>query len=156
MSHPDQPIACLGPGWSELLTCRPRSGTARTCPSDGRSPPWARASPSTRQSGQTRAPCPLVLQHACSPHARRFWAAPAKFQLKNTAGQLRHRTRIAYPVTGSAMTTAVDETVYTTAADSGSTFKYDATACSTATTGRPAALERVEKVLTTQIVVLGS
>jgi hypothetical protein len=56
---------------------------------------------------------------------------PAKFQLKNTAGQaVQSGTAPVWltPVKGSAMTAAVDETVYTTSADSGSTYKYDTTA----------------------------
>lgn len=56
---------------------------------------------------------------------------PAKFQLKNSAGTLVKGVAAASwatPVKGSAMTAPVDETVYPVSADSGSAFKYDATA----------------------------
>ncbi|TQM64565.1 hypothetical protein FBY41_0934 [Humibacillus xanthopallidus] len=56
---------------------------------------------------------------------------PAKFQLKNAAGTVVPYAGTASwltPVKGSAMTAPVDETVYTASADSGSNYKYDATA----------------------------
>jgi hypothetical protein len=56
---------------------------------------------------------------------------PVKFQLKNAAGTAVQAVAAPVwltPVKGSAMTAPVDETVYTTSADSGSTYKYDTTA----------------------------
>jgi hypothetical protein len=55
---------------------------------------------------------------------------PAKFQLKKADGTVVQGGTASWlaPVKGSAMTAQVDETVYTASADSGSTYKYDATA----------------------------
>jgi hypothetical protein len=55
---------------------------------------------------------------------------PAKFQLKKADGTVVQGGTASWlvPVKGSAMSTPVDETVYTATADSGSTYKYDATA----------------------------
>jgi hypothetical protein len=56
---------------------------------------------------------------------------PAKFQLKNAAGTVVQAATAPSgltPVKGSAMSAPVDESVYTASADSGSTYRYDATA----------------------------
>ena len=56
---------------------------------------------------------------------------PAKFQLKNangTAVQSVTAPRWLTPVKGSAMSAPVDETLYSASPDSGSTYRYDATA----------------------------
>ena len=56
---------------------------------------------------------------------------PVKFQLRNASGGLvQTATAPAWttPVKGSSMTAPVDESVYTVASDSGSTFRYDAAA----------------------------
>ncbi|RNE66733.1 OmpL47-type beta-barrel domain-containing protein [Cryobacterium tepidiphilum] len=56
---------------------------------------------------------------------------PVKFQLKNASGsvvQAASAPAWVTPVKGAAMSAPVDESVYPTAADSGSTYKYDATA----------------------------
>lgn len=56
---------------------------------------------------------------------------PVKFQLKNAAGtpvQSASAPVWLTPVKGGAMSLPVDETVQTVTADSGSTFRYDATA----------------------------
>lgn len=56
---------------------------------------------------------------------------PAKFQLKNSAGTVVASSAAPIwltPVKGSAMTAAVDESVYALSADSGSDYRYDATA----------------------------
>ena len=56
---------------------------------------------------------------------------PAKFQLKNASGtaiQSVTAPRWLTPVKGSAMSAPVDETVYSTSPDSGSTYRYDPTA----------------------------
>ncbi|MEO5829215.1 MAG: PxKF domain-containing protein, partial [Rhodanobacter sp.] len=56
---------------------------------------------------------------------------PAKLQLKNASGtavQAASAPIWLTPVKGSAMTAPVDETVYASAPDSGSEYKFDATA----------------------------
>jgi hypothetical protein len=56
---------------------------------------------------------------------------PVKFQLKNASGQVVQSATAPVwltPVKGVAMSVPVDETVYTASADSGSTYRYDATA----------------------------
>ena len=55
---------------------------------------------------------------------------PAKFQLKKADGTVIQGGSATWltPVKGSATTAPVDETAYTASADSGSTYKYDATA----------------------------
>jgi hypothetical protein len=56
---------------------------------------------------------------------------PAKFQLKKADGTVVQSAAAPAwltPVKGSATSAPVDETVYTAAADSGSTYRYDATA----------------------------
>jgi hypothetical protein len=56
---------------------------------------------------------------------------PVKFQLKNSAGVVVSSSAAPVwltPVKGSAMTAAVDESVYAVSADSGSVFRFDATA----------------------------
>jgi hypothetical protein len=56
---------------------------------------------------------------------------PAKFQLKKADGTLVQAATAPVwltPVKGSAMTAPVDESVYTASADSGTTYRYDATA----------------------------
>jgi hypothetical protein len=56
---------------------------------------------------------------------------PVKFQLKDAAGKVIQTTTAPVwltPVRGSTMSAPVDETVYTASADSGSTYRYDATA----------------------------
>ncbi|WP_246319502.1 OmpL47-type beta-barrel domain-containing protein [Nocardioides kongjuensis] len=56
---------------------------------------------------------------------------PAKLQLKRDDGAVVQSPTAPVwltPVKGSATSAAVDETVYTASADSGSTFRYDATA----------------------------
>ncbi|MDP9444376.1 MAG: PxKF domain-containing protein [Actinomycetota bacterium] len=55
---------------------------------------------------------------------------PAKFQLKNAQGQVVQAATAPVwltPVKGSATTAPVDESVYSASADSGSTYRYDAT-----------------------------
>jgi hypothetical protein len=56
---------------------------------------------------------------------------PAKFQLKNASGQVVQAATAPVwltPVKGSSMSMPVDESVYTASADSGTTYRYDATA----------------------------
>jgi hypothetical protein len=56
---------------------------------------------------------------------------PVKFQLKNAAGTAVQASSAPVwmtPVKGSAMSVPVDEAVFTVAADSGLTYRYDATA----------------------------
>jgi hypothetical protein len=56
---------------------------------------------------------------------------PAKFQLKKADGTVVQSAAAPAwltPVKGSATSAPVDETVYTAAADSGSTYRYNATA----------------------------
>ncbi len=56
---------------------------------------------------------------------------PVKFQLKDAAGKVIQATTAPVwltPVKGSPMTASVDESVYTASADSGTTYRYDATA----------------------------
>jgi len=55
---------------------------------------------------------------------------PAKFQLKKADGTVVQGGAATWlaPVKGSATTAPVDETVYTASSDSGSLYKYDATA----------------------------
>ena len=55
---------------------------------------------------------------------------PAKFRLKKADGTVVQGGSAAWltPVKGSAMTAAVDESVYTASTDSGTTYRYDATA----------------------------
>ena len=56
---------------------------------------------------------------------------PAKLQLKKADGTVVQSAAAPVwlaPVKGSAMTAAVDESVYTASADSGTAYKYDATA----------------------------
>ncbi len=56
---------------------------------------------------------------------------PVKFQLRNSSGALVQATTAPVwmtPVKGSAMSAPVDESVYSLAADSGSTFRLDAAA----------------------------
>lgn len=56
---------------------------------------------------------------------------PVKFQLKNASGsaiQSVTAPRWLTPVKGSAMSAPVDESVYSASPDSGSTYRYDATA----------------------------
>lgn len=56
---------------------------------------------------------------------------PVKFQLKNASGAVVQPTAAPIwltPVKGSATSAPVDETVYSATGDSGSTFRYDATA----------------------------
>jgi hypothetical protein len=56
---------------------------------------------------------------------------PAKFQLKKADGTVVQAGTAPIwltPVKGSAMSAPVDESVYTASADSGSTYRYDATA----------------------------
>lgn len=56
---------------------------------------------------------------------------PVKFQLKNSAGGAVSSSAAPVwltPVKGSAMTAAVDESVYAASADSGSVYRFDATA----------------------------
>jgi len=56
---------------------------------------------------------------------------PVKFQLRNASGQLVQSTTAPVwliPVKGVAMTAPVDESVYNASADSGTTYKYDASA----------------------------
>jgi hypothetical protein len=55
---------------------------------------------------------------------------PVKFQLRNASGTVLQAASAPIwltPVKGSAMSAPVDETLYTATADSGSTYKYDAT-----------------------------
>jgi hypothetical protein len=56
---------------------------------------------------------------------------PVKFQLRNAAGNLVQSATAPVwltPVLGAKMSMPVDETAVTVSADSGSTFRYDATA----------------------------
>lgn len=56
---------------------------------------------------------------------------PAKFQLKNSAGVAVQATSAPVwltPLKGSVMSAPVDETFYSASADSGSTYRFDATA----------------------------
>jgi hypothetical protein len=56
---------------------------------------------------------------------------PVKFQLKNSSGQVVQAATAPVwltPVKGGAMSMPIDETVQTVTADSGTTFRYDATA----------------------------
>ncbi|HYI32661.1 MAG TPA: PxKF domain-containing protein, partial [Glaciibacter sp.] len=56
---------------------------------------------------------------------------PVKFQLRNASGALMQAATAPVwmtPVKGSAMSVPVDETVYSPAGDSGTAFRYDATA----------------------------
>jgi hypothetical protein len=56
---------------------------------------------------------------------------PVKFQLRNASGQVvQSATTPAWltPVKGSTMSLPVDESAYLTSADSGATYRYDATA----------------------------
>jgi hypothetical protein len=56
---------------------------------------------------------------------------PVKFQLRRSDGTLVQATTAPVwltPVKGSAMTAPVDETAYAASADSGSSYRYDATA----------------------------
>jgi hypothetical protein len=56
---------------------------------------------------------------------------PVKFQLRNASGTLMQAATAPVwmtPVKGSAMSVPVDETVYSPAGDSGTAFRYDATA----------------------------
>ncbi|MET0887192.1 MAG: PxKF domain-containing protein, partial [Mycetocola sp.] len=56
---------------------------------------------------------------------------PVKFQLRNANGGLVQAATAPVwttPVKGSSMSAPVDESVYTVASDSGSTFRYDAAA----------------------------
>jgi len=55
---------------------------------------------------------------------------PVKFQLKKADGTLVQATTPVWltPVKGSSMSLPVDESVYAASADSGSTYRYDATA----------------------------
>jgi hypothetical protein len=56
---------------------------------------------------------------------------PAKFQLRNSAGQVVQSTGAPVwltPVKGVAMSLPVDESAVTVSADSGSSFRWDSTA----------------------------